>query len=305
MSDYDALLQFNKRPVSQEMIQFLATSTASIIQIRQNSNPVHGCPPPELSLFIKKVVVQSNVQTPTLMATTVYLNKLKSIIPKNVYGIETTRHRIFLGCLILAAKTLNDSSPWNKHWTTYTEGLLKVREVNTIERELLEYFNWDVRITTSDLINSLAFFLVPIQEQLFRQERQELLLFNAPSPGQLKEYINHRRPVSHSRSSSTMSVPSLASIMTVSTTDSRISAFAQLQPSLPLMELDNLNKENHGPFSGQGNMHKNIAVLSQQKTCPTHYINTALPNGQPTPHKPEVHQRLHFTRKGWSSFFKQ
>lgn len=305
MSDYDALLQFNKRPVSQEMIQFLATSTASIIQIRKNDNPVHGCPPPELSIFIKKVVVQSNVQTPTLMATTVYLNKLKSIIPKNVYGIETTRHRIFLGCLILAAKTLNDSSPWNKHWTTYTEGLLKVREVNTIERELLEYFNWDVRITTSDLINSLAFFLVPIQEQLFRQRKQELLLFNSPSPGQLKEYINHRRPVSHSRSSSTMSVPSLASIMTVSTTDSRMSAFAQLQPPFPLMELDNFNQENHGPFTGEGSMHKNIAVMSQQKTFPTHYIDKALTNGQPTPHKPTVHQRLHFKRKGWSSFFKQ
>ncbi|CAI4057215.1 hypothetical protein SKDZ_04G0650 [Saccharomyces kudriavzevii ZP591] len=309
MFDYDALLQFNRKPVSQEMIQFLATSTASIIQIRQNSNQTHGCQLPELFTFIKKVVIQSNVQTPTLMATTVYLNKLKNIIPTNVYGIETTRHRIFLGCLILAAKTLNDSSPWNKHWSTYTEGLLKVREVNTIERELLEYFNWDVKITSSDLINALAHFLVPIKEQLSRQKRQEVLLFNAPSPGRLKEYINHRRPVSHSRSSSAMSVPSLTSMVTVSTTESKTSALAKLLPPVPLMVLDNFNKENHAPSKNSGDTHHNFTTLSQKKVHSTDHIGASSSpsslNLQTTLHKPTVHQRLNFTRKGWSSFFKQ
>ncbi|QHS72065.1 Pcl9p [Saccharomyces paradoxus] len=303
ISDYDALLQFNKRPVSQEMIQFLATSTASIIQIRQNNNSVHGCQPPDLPTFIKNVVIQSNVQTPTLMATSVYLNKLKSVIPKNVYGIETTRHRIFLGCLILAAKTLNDSSPWNKHWTTYTEGLLRVREVNTIERELLEYFNWDVRITTPDLIKSLSYFLGPIKEQLFLQRRQELLLFNAPSPGQLKEYINHRRPISHSRSSSAISVPSLTSMTTVSTTDSRSSVLAKYQPPLPLVEFDNYNKENHVPPRNNDDMYNNFRA--QEYVHPINHVDVTPRNSPITSHKPTVHQRLNFTRRGWSSFFKQ
>ncbi|CAI4037732.1 hypothetical protein SMKI_04G0630 [Saccharomyces mikatae IFO 1815] len=304
ISDYDALLQFNKRPISQEMIQFLATSTASIIQIRQTSTPNHGFNrPPDLSTFIKNVVIQSNVQTPTLMATSVYLNKLRNIIPRNVYGIETTRHRIFLGCLILAAKTLNDSSPWNKHWTTYTEGLLRVREVNTIERELLEYFNWDVRITTHDLVDALSYFLVPIKEQLFRQKRQELLLFNAPSPGQLKEYINHRRPVSHSRSSSTMSVPSLASMVTVSTTDSRSSVTSKLLPSVPLVQPDNFNKENYVPSMNSSYVCNKFGT--QEKVGSVDYIDISPQNLQITPHKPAVHQRLNFTRKGWSSFFKQ
>lgn len=228
MSDYEALLHFNKRAVSAEMIQYLASSTASIIQIKKSRNMIDiALPAPPLTQFIQGLISHSNVQTPTLMATTVYLAKLRSIIPGNVYGIETTRHRIFLGCLILAAKTLNDSSPLNKHWAFYTDGLLHIREVNTIERELLEYFDWNVTITTNELITCLTPFLQPIKEQFLRQKRQDYLLFNAPMQGQLREYITSTSGAeSHSRSSSSLSLPSLASSATLSTVDSRRSRMA-------------------------------------------------------------------------------
>lgn len=230
MSDYEALLQFNKRAVSAEMIQYLASSTACIIQVKNSNNLVDvGLPAPSLTNFIKGLVLHSNVQTPTLMATAVYLAKLRSIIPGNVYGIETTRHRIFLGCLILAAKTLNDSSPLNKHWALYTDGLLHIHEVNTIERELLEYFDWNVTVTTKDLITCLAPFLQPIKEQFIRQKQQDYLLFNAPMQGNLREYITSTStsgPDSHARSSSNLSIPSLASTATLSTVGSRRSRLA-------------------------------------------------------------------------------
>lgn len=224
MSDYEALLHFNKRAVSAEMIEYLASSTASIIKIKKTNNMIDiALSAPPLTQFIKGLILHSNVQTPTLMATSVYLAKLRSIIPGNVYGIETTRHRIFLGCLILAAKTLNDSSPLNKHWASYTDGLLHIREVNTIERELLEYFDWNVTITTNELITCLTPFLQPIKEQFLRQKQQDYILFNAPIQGQLKEFTNS---AAHSRSSSSLSIPSLASTATLSTIDSRRSRMA-------------------------------------------------------------------------------
>lgn len=225
MSDYEALLHFNKKAVSAEMIQYLASSTACIIQVRKPNKLVDvGVPAPSLAHFIKGLVLHSNVQTPTLMATAVYLAKLRSIIPGNVYGIETTRHRIFLGCLILAAKTLNDSSPLNKHWALYTDGLLHIHEVNTIERELLEYFDWNVTVTTNELITCLAPFLQPIKDQFFRQKQQDYLLFNAPMQGNLREYIastSGSGAEPHARSSSNLSIPSLASTATLSTVGSR------------------------------------------------------------------------------------
>ncbi|GAV53105.1 hypothetical protein ZYGR_0AI03870 [Zygosaccharomyces rouxii] len=219
MSDYEALLHFNRKPVSIEMVQYLASTTSSIIKVKKNNNIV-DLPAPPLMRFIRNLISYSNVQTPTLMATTVYLTKLRSIIPANVYGIETTRHRIFLGCLILAAKTLNDSSPLNKHWASYTDGLLHIREVNTIERELLEYFDWNVCITTDELVACLSPFLQPIKEHTLRLRQQEMMMFASPTPRDLKSYVS-RSQVAHSRSSSNGSLPSLASSATLSTMDSR------------------------------------------------------------------------------------
>ncbi|EDO16902.1 hypothetical protein Kpol_1020p8 [Vanderwaltozyma polyspora DSM 70294] len=212
MSDYEALLEFNKKTVTKEMIAYLSNITESIIQVRRSNSMISiALPPPPLVKFITNLCLKSNVQTPTLMATTVYLKKLKNIIPPNVYGIESTRHRIFLGCLILASKTLNDSSPLNKHWARYTSGILQLREVNTIERELLEYFDWNIQITTDDLVSSLEHFIQPIKEKILKDRHQLFLSFNPPTSKELREYASPKDSLAHSRSSSNTSLPSLTS----------------------------------------------------------------------------------------------
>ncbi|CCC67935.1 hypothetical protein NCAS_0A13770 [Naumovozyma castellii] len=290
MSDYEALLSFNKRAVSHEMIQFLASTTASIIQVKPHSEPKTNTAHiiPTLSNFIKALIKHSNVQTPTLMATTVYLSKLKSIIPCNVYGIETTRHRIFLGCLILAAKTLNDSSPMNKHWAQYTDGLLQIREVNTIERELLEYFDWDVTIKTKDLIICLSPLLQPIIEQSLRKNQMDLLLFNAPTPGKVRNYIDSSSPNSHSRSSSNMSLPSLVSSATLSTVESTRSRLSNLC----------------------GNTHINT-ISEQEEYSPVPRKTSAAYRGNPynsplsdTENKAQVPTKLRKNSKGYPTILK-
>lgn len=216
MSDYQALLHFNKQSVSKDMIVYLASTTSSIIRVKSSFNSKI----PSLTSFIHGLVKYSNVQTPTLMATCVYLAKLRNIIPSNTHGIETTQHRLFLGCLILAAKTLNDSSPLNKHWTKYTNGLLELIEVNTIERELIEYFSWDVIITTEELIACLSPFLHPIKEKLMgvTQNRQP----SFKSHLSYHSLQKHMEPKTESKahSVSNMSIPSLASSATISTSNS-------------------------------------------------------------------------------------
>lgn len=223
MSDKEALYQFNKKPVNSEMVQYLVDTTYSVIKIKQSSTSSYPSPPSSpdelnkpvsLFEFIRRLIKHSNVQTPTLMSTLVYLARLRAILPSNVYGIETTRHRIFLGCLILAAKSLNDSSPINKHWTAYTDGLLTIQEVNTIERELLEYLNWDLTITQEDLYNSLSFFLIPIKSKLKKIAENDLLtrqkhyISSTPSTTKLHTLV---APKVVSTSSSASSVPSLMS----------------------------------------------------------------------------------------------
>lgn len=179
MSEKEALKIFTRQPVSQEMIEVLAATTNSIIQVKNpvskfvkascNSDlMVSSVSNKSVSLvtFIKKLIQYSNVQTPTLMATLTYLNRLRNILPANAVGMETTRHRIFIAALILSAKSLNDSSPMNKHWTKYTDGLLNIEEVNMAERELIALLKWNLIIKQDELILALQPFLTPIKHSL-------------------------------------------------------------------------------------------------------------------------------------------
>lgn len=256
MSDKEALYQFNKKPVNSEMVQYLVDTTCSVIKIKPSSSSSSYPSPPNspdelnkpvsLFEFIRRLIKHSNVQTPTLMSTLVYLARLRSILPSNVYGIETTRHRIFLGCLILAAKSLNDSSPINKHWTAYTDGLLTIQEVNTIERELLEYLNWNLTITQQDLYNSLSFFLIPIKSKLKKIAENDLLtrqkhyISSTPSTTKLHNLV---APKVVSTSSSASSVPSLMSNSSSRSTLSSINT--QSSNSINNMLKDPITMENH------------------------------------------------------------
>ena len=245
LSDYNTLIEFNKKPVTGEMVQYLVDITSKLVKVptSRECNTLT----PKLSTFIKRLTIQSNVQTSTLMATAVYLTRLKDIIPKDVYGMETTRHRIFLGCLILVSKTLNDTSPKNKHWAEYTGGLLNIQEVNTIERELLEYFKWDIKIEINDLLKSLRPLLDKHKIEMIKEiEKSNLLYFNAPlavSPHKKPFHGHNNFPEDEKRkcrSTSQVSIPSISSNSTKSSfgnVDSIFEGEELLNPyTIPLTE---------------------------------------------------------------------
>jgi hypothetical protein len=86
-------------------------------------------------------------------------------------GLPCTPLRIFLACLILAAKTLNDSSPKSKFWARYSKAF-SLKEVNLMEKQLLYLLDWDTRVTEQDLFDSLAPFLAPIKAKLARDAHE-------------------------------------------------------------------------------------------------------------------------------------
>ncbi|KAK4221152.1 cyclin-U4-1 [Podospora fimiseda] len=193
-----ALEHFIYQPVDKNMVRYLANAAFDVIQCDPtmmppptadaNSRSRYPSPPrtpppravrcedgslPTLEEFITRLVVSSNVQVPTLMSTLVYLTRLRSRLQPMAKGLRCTTHRIFLAALILAAKYLNDSSPKNKHWATYSYistaaynfGFSRT-EVNLMEKQLLYLLDWDLRITEEDLYRELDHFLFPIRTDI-------------------------------------------------------------------------------------------------------------------------------------------
>lgn len=229
MSNSQALNILMKSPVTPDMINHLVNVTLRVVPCKKSKT--YPSPPgspsgkgskplPSLMTFISRIVRYTNVYTGTLLCTQVYLERLGSKLPKNAEGLPCTLHRIFLACLIISAKFNNDSSPKNKHWAKYTDGLFKVGDVNLMERQLLQLMDWDVSVTEEELSHSLKRLVDPIKSDLKKASRyrrnvtKQRQLPQCPLPVPMASmemgYYQENYP-QHVRSQSASSISSLSS----------------------------------------------------------------------------------------------
>lgn len=174
--DRKALDEFTLTPVLPQLVDYLIATTQLVVQVPAVSGPAAH---PLLATFVGRLCLHLNVQTPTLMATLCLLVRLRSALPAGTVGMATTQHRVFLGCLIVAAKTCNDLLPLNKHWTQYTDGLLTQAEVNAMEREVIGHLGWQVLVTCDELIACHQPFLRPICKRMAELQSRVLRVLNA------------------------------------------------------------------------------------------------------------------------------
>lgn len=172
--------QFLQRSVSLEMISYVAQEVLNIVE----RNPYHQNPTgpldrvryhitagqhlddkiPALEYFISGIVRQANIQAPILLTTLLYLSRLHSKLPK---GIRYTPHKIFLACLILSEKFLEDNCLCNSDWalcSQFDEFSLSNEEVNILEKEVLFLLDWNLNFQISELEHHLEPILILIRE---------------------------------------------------------------------------------------------------------------------------------------------
>ena len=205
--------QFLQSGVSPEMICYLAQKVSNVVERNPNQNPMRPLDQvpkviiasqhlddeiPALESFISSIVRQANVQVPILLTTLLYLSRLRSRLPPIAKGIRSTPHRIFLACLILSEKFLDDSILYNKDWASYSrfeEFSLSNQEVNIMEKQLLSLLDWNLNFQPSELEHHLEPFLIRIRDSTAR-------IRSIPYRGNW-EVLNRRKPRGKFHSSNT------------------------------------------------------------------------------------------------------
>lgn len=165
------VIQCNNIATTAQIQRQQACTSSTALQLTQRDEALNI---PSLDQIITSLVVQSEIQVPTLMTTLLYLERVKQKLPPNTKWLRCMTHRIFLACLVLSAKFLNDSSPKNKHWAWYTYvpstahhdfSLFEFsrNEVNLMERQILQLLDWDLNFNLAEVHGHFEHFLAPIR----------------------------------------------------------------------------------------------------------------------------------------------
>ncbi|KAK1220254.1 PHO85 cyclin-1 [Marasmius sp. AFHP31] len=147
------LVQLIDHGVTVEMIDYVAQQTIRTVRVagsRSNTDP-------SLRDFIYRLVKHVNVSVGTLLATTIYYDRIRPKLTE-ASGVRGVRHRLFLATLIVSSKYLNDSSPKTSHWQKYA-GIATLEDVNLMERQLIQLLDYDLRFDEAEACRYFAPFM--------------------------------------------------------------------------------------------------------------------------------------------------
>jgi hypothetical protein len=121
--------------VSSAMINKMSKLLVSVIRMAPQTN--NSLKIPYLSIFISDLVNGSHISSAVFYIAILYIQRLKTKLPKFAFGMACTCHRIALASIIIAEKVVCDIPMKNSAWKQHAQ-VFNLTEINLMERQLLE-----------------------------------------------------------------------------------------------------------------------------------------------------------------------
>ncbi|KAM7188700.1 hypothetical protein V8F33_010470 [Rhypophila sp. PSN 637] len=110
------------QPIRPEIVDHIVVAASRVVWCNpamKNPDGISINHLPTLATFITWLIRASGISTGTLVATVIYLARLKKRLSPATTGSQCSAHRIFLSVLILTSKYLHDTNYSNKNWAQY------------------------------------------------------------------------------------------------------------------------------------------------------------------------------------------
>ncbi|KAF7791965.1 hypothetical protein EIP86_002992 [Pleurotus ostreatoroseus] len=129
-----------------EICAHFVTHVFSCPEVLPASSRDSLCPP--LSEFIAYALHRTQLHHTVTFTALFLLLKLRLKFPDKDY---LSGPRLFLCALMVASKVINDDTYSNRSWTTAGQHFFPLRDLNSMERALCLYLEWELNVDPTDL----------------------------------------------------------------------------------------------------------------------------------------------------------
>ncbi|KAG0169059.1 hypothetical protein DFQ30_004017 [Apophysomyces sp. BC1015] len=139
---------------------YTATSLLPCSSVSQKSiqNRIRATLLPSLDEFIRTVFERSHQPASVCLVALIYLQRLKSCLPKHAKGEIDTPYRLFLAAILTASKFLCEAGTalTSENVAKMTDYVYSYRDVNLMERSFLSLIGYELFVCVEDVKEYLA-----------------------------------------------------------------------------------------------------------------------------------------------------
>lgn len=164
------MADFYSLSLSLSWLAFTTTTANSLLPCSKQKRLSHVGRLPVLAKFIDNVFTRCQLPAPVCLVTLIYLQRLKTRLPKSARGDFDTPYRLFLAAVLASSKYLCESGTelTSHQISAATEGIYGPRDINIMERSFLGLMAYDLWVHPHEITEFVAAYGEVLEMEMVR-----------------------------------------------------------------------------------------------------------------------------------------